>query len=292
MTPTEFVEIAPLYTQYPIKGFASPPSITRMCLRPGCKRETSWIKSAEKGFTLDGSPQISFSAVTYSCVLCAKNSLCVLYQNLQWSVDKGGATWSHKAVRKIGQVPAQEIEIPAALNERLGDTAGHYKKALISRNNGYGIGALAYLRRVVDEKTDELIDVMAELASTYTVSKDEIAALLKAKEEFRYETKLEKAAPLIPSALRPGGVNPLGQLYGLASMGLHGKSDEECITIFDDLRADFEYVFLNLHFQAEERTAFAKRMQSRAGRTRPGLGSIEDVITNSGDQTKEDGAEG
>ena len=124
---------------------------------------------------------------------------------------------------------------------------------------------MAYLRRVVDEKTDELIDVMADLARTYNADEDEIQKLLHAKAQTRYEQKLQVAAELIPSALRPGGVNPLGQLYKHTSIGLHGKTDDECVAIFDDVRADFEYVFRNLHNQVEERHEFIKRVQQRAG---------------------------
>jgi hypothetical protein len=125
---------------------------------------------------------------------------------------------------------------------------------------------MAYLRRVVDEKTDELIDVMAELSRTFGVEEKEISNLLKAKKEVRFEDKMKVAAELIPEAVKPGGVNPLGQLYKHTSVGLHAKTDDECIAIFDDLKADFEYVFRNLHLQAEERREFAKRVQERAGK--------------------------
>ena len=32
------------------------------------------------------------------------------------------------------------------------------------RNNGYGLGAAVYVRRVVEDKTNELIEVVAQLA--------------------------------------------------------------------------------------------------------------------------------
>src|SRR6185369_1711471 len=102
-------------------------------------------------------------------------------------------SWRYNAVRKIGQFPAQEIAIPAELETRLGTSAGHYKKALVCRGVTYGIGAMAYMRRVVDEKTDELIDVLAELAKTYDVDEAEIERLLNAKKEVRYEDKMKVA---------------------------------------------------------------------------------------------------
>jgi hypothetical protein len=121
--------------------------------------------------------------------------------------------------------------------------------------------------RIVEEKTDELIDVVVELAQTYRLDQKTIESLRKAKEKVRYEDKLSVASELMPEALRPGGVDPVGQLYTHLSVGLHGKTDDECIAIFDDLKADFEYVFRNLHVQAQERREFTQRVQERAGRS-------------------------
>lgn len=269
MTPKHFVESAPLYTRFELISFSPPLSITRVCSHRGCEGETTWTRSDEIGINVSASPKIIFETVGYSCALCRSNSFAIVYELLDWKEIPQGASlprlFRHHAVRKIGQVPPQEIDISKALEARLADTAGHYKKALICRGQNYGIAAMAYLRRVVDEKTDDLIDVMAELSETHGVAKDQIAKLLTAKNEVRYEDKLKVASGLIPNALRPGGVNPLGQLYVMTSHGLHGKSDDECVAIFDDLKADFEYVFGNLHLQAEQLREFAKRVQERAG---------------------------
>jgi hypothetical protein len=125
---------------------------------------------------------------------------------------------------------------------------------------------MAYMRRVVEEKTEELIDVVVELARTYGVDSKIISSLEQAKKQVRYEDKLKVASELIPSALRPGDVNPLGQLYTHLSIGLHGKTDDECVAIFDDLKDDFEYIFRNLHVEAKERREFVERVQKRASR--------------------------
>jgi hypothetical protein len=108
---------------------------------------------------------------------------------------------------------------------------------------------------------------MIELSQANGVDAAGIDKLQGAKTEVRYEDKLRVASELIPAAVKPGGVNPLGQLYKHTSIALHGKSDDECIAIFDDLQADFEFVFRNLHMQAEEQRQYARRIQERATRT-------------------------
>lgn len=267
VTREQFIESASFYTRFATADFNPPSSITRMCTSQECKRETTWALSATEDTHISTVPGVRFTTAAYSCMLCRKNSFAIMYELLEWSKTGDTAKWCHKAVRKVGQTPPQDISISAELEDRLGLSAGHYKKALVSRNSGYGIGAMAYLRRVVDDKTDNLIDVMLDLSRTYSVDESALLQLEAAKKEVRYEDKLRTASDLLPTALRPGGVNPLGQLYKHTSIGLHGKSDDECVAIFDDLREDFEYVSRNLHQQAEERREFAKRVQERAGRS-------------------------
>jgi hypothetical protein len=264
-TPQEFVEKWPLYTKATIRDFAPPKSITRMCSQ--CKKETTWTFA--KTEEVDPGRQFEVRIAGYCCSLCPNDpgTLLILYRKLEYKRDPSVTLWSHYSVQKIGQLPPPSIEIPADLGDRLGVTAEYYKKALMCRSQNFGIAAVAYMRRrIVEEQTDALIDVVVELAQTYGVDEKVIESLRSAKKQIRYEDKLSVASELIPIALRPGGVNPVGQLYTHLSVGLHGKTDDECIAIFDDLKADFEYVFRNLHVQATERREFAQRVQARAGR--------------------------
>jgi hypothetical protein len=266
ITAREFIETAPLYTRVAITDFQPPDSIMRMCTSKDCRMETTW--NAVDRFA---TPQKEVCGLSYICGICHAKTTSVFYELLdlkQHSALGGMPGYStYAAVRKVGQIPPQEIQIAPELSERLGDQAAHYRKALTSRGQNFGIGAMGYLRRVVDKKTDELIDVMAELSRAHGVGEAEIAKLLAVKKKIRYEEKLQIASELIPAAVRPGGVNPFGQLYKHTSIGLHDMSDDECISIFDDLKADFEYVFHQLHQQTEERRRYVKSVQERAGKT-------------------------
>jgi len=272
-TEEEFIEQWPLYTRADIIDFDPPKSISRRC-NGECKKETTW--TLRKRSWVQTENDLDFWYATYLCELCRENNLVVIYRKLDHRRDpKFGPApagyysvneWRHEAVQKVGQIPAPSIDIPAGLEKRLGSTAVYYKHGLVCRNQNFGIAAVAYMRRVIEEKTDELIDVVVELAKTYGVETKIIEALEDAKNQIQYEQKVRVAAEVIPDALRPAGVNPLGQLYQHLSIGVHGKTDDECVAIFDDLKQDFEYVFRNLYVQAREAKEFAQRAKQRAGK--------------------------
>ena len=57
-----------------------------------------------------------------------------------------------------------------------------------------------------------------------------------------------------------GGHNPLDKLHKVASVGLHGLTDEECIKDFDAARTVFEFFFENLPKQQESEQQFGKAL--------------------------------
>jgi len=49
-------------------------------------------------------------------------------------------------------------------------------------------------------------------------------------------------------------------LHELTSEGLHAKTDEECVEIFDACRTSFEFVFGRLRIEAEDAKEFVQGM--------------------------------
>ncbi len=296
-TPQEFIEDWPLYTHAEILDFESPDAISRNC-EGECEKETTWSRVKDVGVSCLRS-SLDFQAVSYICNLCGKASLIVLYRRIDWHrrPELGPAPlgkmhwnvhtraiagvgyysaneWQHGAVQKIGQIPAPSIDVDSQLQKLLGSAAFYYKEGLLCRTHNLGVGAVAYMRRVIEDKTDELIDVVVELAKTYSVEANVIKALADAKTQIQYEEKLRVASDAIPDALKPGGVNPLGQLYKHLSIGVHGKRDRRgmhrrmqisnsSIIHFDDLKEDFEFVFRNLKIEGAERAKFVERVKGR-----------------------------
>jgi len=91
------------------------------------------------------------------------------------------------------------------------------------------------------------------------------AAFEEAKAEKRFAAKVDFAGKLLPPSLRPPGKpNPMGVLHDLASDGIHARSDEECVQIFDRCRKTFEYVFGRLRIETEHAKTFVSEMAALA----------------------------
>src|SRR2546423_1256701 len=209
ITSEEFITRWPLYTPASIDAFHAPARVSFHC-SGDCGKETTWLRTDESRYvSLEGIQVAAFRYIPYVCGLCNRTYLVILYQELEHkerpkptSVPGARHTIVTK-VQKIGQYPAQSIDVPKGLEKNLGANAiSLYKKGLINRNSGYGLGAVTYIRRVVEDKTDELIEVAAQLAESHNVD----AAIVKrirdaATERTTYDQKLKIAATVLPNAL-------------------------------------------------------------------------------------------
>lgn len=169
-------------------------------------------------------------------------------------------------ISKVGQFPPQGAEPEAALRARLGEELDWYRKGRTSEAHGYGIGAYAYYRRIVEELTDELLrDVVRVIPEGENKERFE-RALTEISASTVAARKIELVKDLLPSSLKPGGINPLDILHEGLSRGLHGLSDEECledaevfrkalVTLVDQVRAQER--------AAQDLTAAQQRMLDR-----------------------------
>jgi hypothetical protein len=162
---------------------------------------------------------------------------------------------------KAGQWPPLTIEPPRTLAKALGaaDTK-LYKKALINASISHGLAALVYFRRVIENKVNALLDLVADAAKAAQVDPSSLQQLEEVKNSKHVDVKIEYAAKILPAHLRPGGNNPLERLYGVASSGLHGESDDECLSLFLEYKHAFEYLFENLTEQNEHAKEYVKTL--------------------------------
>jgi hypothetical protein len=155
-------------------------------------------------------------------------------------------------------IPELEEQVSEALAKTLSaDDLKAYRNALRLRNFNLGIAAVAYMRRVVENRLNDLLEVLHEAATVHGAPAKLLARHQPMMKEKRFSTKVDYAGNLLPKNLRPEGKpNPMAILHELASDGLHAKTDEECVDIFDACRETFEYVYGKLRIETEDAKKF------------------------------------
>lgn len=206
------------------------------------------------------SDRIGFSVARYECRNCH-------YETCRFFFYWYGKPETKCSFIKAGQFPPLEERIPAELEHQLrGDDLEFYKRALRCRNFNFGIAALAYLRRVVENRMNDLLDLIAEAARHAGYGAEELKNLDQVKTGRIFDDKVSYAAAILPPALKPGNTNPFDLLHDLASGGLHSLSDSECIDVFDQSRTVFEHVFIELKVRETKDNRFlegVKQLQKR-----------------------------
>jgi hypothetical protein len=193
--------------------------------------------------------------LSYRCPDCKQHwiSFVVFWQQ--------GADGEKNAILKCGQFPEIETLIDGDLEKSISvDDAVLLKKAIRARNFNFGLAAVAYLRRVVENQIDPLID---RLLLDRKGSNEKLQArIAKAKKDRGFRKRLDLIGTILPTYLKPnGGQNPLTHLYRLASEGVHNLPEDECIEIFDESLVVFSFVFRELHRHQTEVKSFSESLK-------------------------------
>jgi len=226
-----------------------PDTVTMQCDSDKCPIEpTNWDRKPggfEKVGTLDD--------IQYECRNCKESSVTLYFHFFQ---SHGAETH----FEKVGRHPKFEVRPPKELGKALGMHRDLYIKGMTSRHHGFGLGALVYFRRVVEETTGELLDLMETTVKEMGGDEAALTTIKEAKLKIAFDDKVKVAAKALPSHIRPGGVNPLDTLHDLLSDGIHAKTDEEAIGIVDGIESVLEYLFTELKAHTEERKTFTERI--------------------------------
>ena len=151
--------------------------------------------------------------------------------------------------------------IPKDIKEELGDDAELYQKALRNMNEGYGIGACAYLRRLLEKYINPLLQLLYEIKNE-TGAKEEELKLIQdtiASKDFTSKTKF--AADIAPSSILVEGHNPVKEIHERLSVGLHTLDDETANQYAQEIRTALEFIIRNLRRTHEERKSYAAQIK-------------------------------
>lgn len=139
-------------------------------------------------------------------------------------------------VYKFGELPSFGPPSPAKLIKIIGPDRDLFLKGRKCENQGLGIGAFVYYRRVVENQKDRLFDQILKVAQKSKLNESDIDVIEKAKSETQFKKALEMAKNAIPEKLFINHHNPLTLLHKALSDGVHNKDDEECLELAGCIR--------------------------------------------------------
>jgi len=207
------------------------------------------------------STKFAYAYLTYRCWNCQK------YEKVFSVAARTKDGEVNGEALKFGEVPAFGPPTSARLIKLIGPDRETFLKGRRCENQGLGIGAFIYYRRVVEHQKNRILSEIAKVAERVGASQDTLDILKRASDETQFSRALEIAKGAIPESLLINGHNPLGLLHGALSEGVHEMSDEECLEIAGSVRVVLgelaERLAQALKDEAELQQALSAMMRKR-----------------------------
>jgi hypothetical protein len=140
------------------------------------------------------------------------------------------------AAVKYGEWPPFGPPTPARVISLIGPDRDLFLRGRRAENQGLGIGAFAYYRRVVENQKNRMLDEVVRVARRLGSRPDVISALEAAKNETQFSRAMDSVKDAIPEFIRIDGHNPLTLLHRALSQGLHAKTEDECLALAQAIR--------------------------------------------------------
>jgi hypothetical protein len=138
---------------------------------------------------------------------------------------------------KFGELPSFGPPTPARVITLIGPDRDIYLMGRRAENNGLGIGAFAYYRRVVENQKGRIIREMGRVASKLGASSAVVKEFETAASETQFSTAIERIKDAIPPSLLISSSNPLTLLHKALSEGLHDEQDDAvCLELAHSIR--------------------------------------------------------
>lgn len=257
----ELLDEIPLYTKVDVSGFLCETTIKQQSRNRAVS--SGDVSHAQTGISRDLQPRLycgfkdcqnytffeflndthfqislrnpSENTVSFRCCNC-RQSTYKFFLEITSSVDNNADNKTSFQIQKVGQIPRHGKRIPSKASKIIGKERDLFFKGSISENQGLGIGAFSYYRRVLDSQKDKIFDEVIKVLKLTTGNETLTQELTDAKAETQFTKAVDKIQTALPDGLLIGGHNPLKLLYSALSEGLHSHTDEECLELAQDIK--------------------------------------------------------
>jgi hypothetical protein len=181
-------------------------------------------------FFWERNPSYCRHFVIYSCNNCGSSIKTYAIEVAQTEVE-GVA-----GVFKYGEDPPFGPPLPSKLISLIGPEKDYFLKGRRAENQGLGIGAFAYYRRVIEGQKNRIIDQIIKAAQRLSATEAVLHELSEARAETRFHDAVQKVKHALPPGIMINGNNPLTLLHTALSEGLHVQTDDECLALATHIR--------------------------------------------------------
>lgn len=167
---------------------------------------------------------------------------------------------------KFGELPTYGPPTPARLIKLIGPDREIFLKGRRCENQGLGIGAFIYYRRVVENQKNRILGEILQVSEKIGVEQKILDTLREAISETQFSKALSMVRDAIPQALLINGHNPMLLLHGALSDGVHGRSDEECLEVASSVRVVLGELAERLSQALKDEVELSKALSTLMGR--------------------------
>ncbi|MCB9165433.1 MAG: hypothetical protein H6592_13550 [Flavobacteriales bacterium] len=175
--------------------------------------------------------------VTYLCANCqAQEKIFSLaielkeYNGTTTSIQGSGTCY------KFGELPTFGPPVAARLISLVGPDREIFLKGRRCENQGLGIGAFIYYRRVVENQKKRILTEVLKVLEKVDGSPEKVEKVMKAIEETQFKRAIDMVKDALPQVLRINGHNPMTLLHSALSDGVHDRTDEHCMQLATSIR--------------------------------------------------------
>ena len=167
---------------------------------------------------------------------------------------------------KIGELPNYGPPIPTKAMSLVGPDRELFLKGRRAENQGLGIAAFAYYRRIIENQWQRFLDEISKVGTKADLDPAVQQHIEAAKAERQFDKAVKSMGDAIPAALKMNGQNPISLLYSALSEGIHAQSDEECLELAGHIRVILYELAERLNSALQEHNeldAAVKRLANR-----------------------------
>lgn len=235
------------------------PDIQLHCDSDSCQGVRFFACSSSRQNVPNENPKTAF--LNYECRNCRTT------QKLFAVLLQADLLHSSGTAIKLGELPSFGPPIPSRVISLIGPDREIFIRGRRAENQGLGIGAFAYYRRVVENQKGRLITEIGKVAKRLGATPEVLSRFEAAAKETQFSKAIDEIKGAFPPVLLINTHNPLSLLHSALSEGLHARTDEECLELAASVRVVLtelaERISQALKDEAELRQAVSRLIQPR-----------------------------